>query len=312
MNTNATELNNRAIVQAVGIDYSQDNYQLTIQFYNPQSQAQTKIVKANATTIQDAIEKINLTNSRELYFSHNSFIAVGMNATQKISDILTHFNTNSDTRPNVALVVTDHAEKLIEFTNNEDKVPAQSVSQIIDTAHKKGCATNPHLFQILRLRNSQSHAYPIAYVAVNNEQIVPNGTVIFKNDNVNLFLDKEKTFGYNLVAGKVKDTTLNLNNVPVNIKSSTCLVKPTLENNTATFTVDIQVTVKSNDQSQKSKIEDYLYHQAQTSISTIFLEGECDIYEFFSKLNTKHRISHEDWEKKTAKNTSISVNCQFE
>ena len=63
INIDSPDLSDRAIVEALGLDYEDNRYILTVQFYNPTAttapqKSQTKVLKGEGKTISQAIEDI--------------------------------------------------------------------------------------------------------------------------------------------------------------------------------------------------------------------------------------------------------------
>ena len=74
------ELNERMVIQGMGIDYIDDSYSVTVMYMNTDATDQSKPFKTltgNGRTITEAVTNIVSENGLEPLYSHNSFILLG-------------------------------------------------------------------------------------------------------------------------------------------------------------------------------------------------------------------------------------------
>lgn len=323
MNIRSTELNDRAIVQALGVDYSNTDYIVTAQVYNPEnadtSKSQTKILVGQGNNIAEAIDDINRKNSKTLYLSHNSFVAVGLEcASSQIDEVLNFFEKEPQTRPDVAVIITDKAENLINFTSDENTTPAQSVVEILKDAAANGTLSDTRLYEILRLRETPTSDYMIPVISVGDTYLSPTGTLVFKDGSPTALLDKDKTRGYNFIKGNIKDAFMSVNNFGVDIKSVTSKTTVKLLNDTAEFYVyiDIHATAKEGDKTEISQeMKEEIQLKAENAIQESLLENGCDIFEFGAILRKTYPNlikKQKNWSNDQKISVFVSAECHIE
>ncbi len=316
MNIRSTELSERAIVQALGVDYN-GSYKITAQIYNPDSgenaKNQTKILVGEGENIAAAIEDINRKNSKTLYLSHNSFIALGLEcATNQIEETLLFFQKDRETRPDILVVITDKAENLINFTNDEDTTPAQSIAEILKSSAAKGNMSDMRLFEILRLKNTPTSDYLIPVITVGESEISPTGTLCFKQNASAVFLDDRETLGYNFVKGNLKDTFLLVDDEAVTIKNLKTKINVRIIDNTSEFTLNISAGIEEGN---TDLISQEIKSLAEKSIKIALTENGCDIFEF-GKLLRKEKPEflpqYKNWSNNQKIRFFVTAECHIE
>ena len=101
----SVELNERAIVQAIGVDTVKGGYRVSLQIFSPgggdgpteinAGQQNAKMITAEGKTISDAIQQATLEQGRQIFYGHNRLLVIGESTVKKgISDILPFFNLN--------------------------------------------------------------------------------------------------------------------------------------------------------------------------------------------------------------------------
>lgn len=82
----SVELKERGIVQAIGVDYDDGFYTVTLQIFNPQSTGQTsfdasklnnKVIQVQGSSISDALRRATLQNGRKMFLGNNKIIVIG-------------------------------------------------------------------------------------------------------------------------------------------------------------------------------------------------------------------------------------------
>lgn len=310
--TTSPQLNERAIVKALGIDFENNRFVVTAQFYSPKSQNENEILVGKGATIFEAVWDINSKNSREIYLSHNSFVAISKDSINRISEILTYLNENPQVRPNVFLVAVENANETINLINQKETNDAKSLETKLKNAVENGTLCDMRLFEILRQREF-SGAYTIPTLSVNDEEIVPNGTIALKNDTVVSEFDSEKTIGVNLIISRIKNLTLMVENVPVKITSSYSKISSNFTQNELTFLCDVVISAKIQNKNnfenfKISSFENEIKVKIQKAVNQIFIENNCDIFEFHVHT-PKNTVNLTE---KTEKKVIISVKCHFQ
>lgn len=322
-NIRSTQLSDRAIVEALGVDYSNSLYTVTAQVYNPTSsetaKSQTKILTGSGENIEKAIDDINRKNSKTLYLSHNSFIAIGLEcASFSLEDVLNFFQNDSQPRPDILMVLTDKAENLIKFTNDENTTAAKSVAQILKNNAQKGTLCDMRLYEILRHKETPTSDYMIPVITNDETTIKTQGVLVFKQNSPVVLIDEDETIGYNFIKSNVKDLILSVDDQAVEIKNSHSRVEAKIINDEIEFNVNIEIDAavnEGNPQELTELLEKEVKEKSQSAVQTALFENGCDIFEFGKLLRTTHPSflkRYKNWSNDQKITVLVSVECHIE
>lgn len=179
------QLNERAIVQAIGIDYDDkaEAFNLTYQVFSPTtggggsigaSSDNAKIIESKGSTVSEAIQNATLVQGKQLFVGHNRIIIIGRKAAElDIRQALGYFMNNPDSKKNVNVVIADgDASEILKVKINQGMLPAETLQKIVENANENGIIENVKLFQFVQaLDNSnESAVLPIMKANKKDEQ----------------------------------------------------------------------------------------------------------------------------------------------
>lgn len=154
-------LQDRAIVQGVGIDWDGDNFLVTMQVFSPEgsggqtmvdaSKENARIISCQGKTVAEAVEKTALNQGKEFYLGHNRIVILGYQAAQlPLEGILSYFVSSLDSRPDVSLLVTSgKAEEIISAKITQSILPAMSIENTVSNAERNGLTEEVFLIDVL-------------------------------------------------------------------------------------------------------------------------------------------------------------------
>ncbi|MEK3901298.1 MULTISPECIES: Ger(x)C family spore germination protein [unclassified Paenibacillus] len=225
------ELNDLAVVMAMGIDAAPEGYAVSAQVLNSGEARSTKgaagkslpilTYKAVGQTVPDALQHMLSTAPRTLYLSHIRVLVLGEKlARQGVSDILDFITRNHQLRSDFFLLVAKNsqASDILEINTPFEQIPANSLYSSILVSHKNWAATGKVTLQQFILELERGGSNPIMSgvrlhgdvseggTVKNIESIVPKtqiiqaGIAIFKKDRLVGWLGENtsKTVNYAL------------------------------------------------------------------------------------------------------------------
>ncbi len=183
------QLNQRAIVQAIGIDLGQDGgVELTFQIFAPAasgieisaSAENAKIITASGRTVSEAVQNATLTQGKELFIGHNRIVILSKElAEQGVEQTLSYFSANAFSRQNVCMMVSEgKAKELLSAKINQGILPAETLEKIALNTREAGMLQNIKLFEFLKaLENKhESSMIPVAALQPDPEGQSENGS----------------------------------------------------------------------------------------------------------------------------------------
>ena len=152
-----TELNERAIVEALGIDYDGEQYKITFQYYNlsgagsrtqiDPSKPNVLTAKGTGSSVYAALKDAEFNCGRELMLGITQLIIIGRSAAEKpLKSLLSFSAAFYESHPQVMLAVADStAEDVLAVKFLEGSLSTQKLTFMFKTAEKTGYINFPSL-----------------------------------------------------------------------------------------------------------------------------------------------------------------------
>lgn len=168
------ELSDRAIVQALGIDYIPERniYRISMQYFSQTSEGgqnqidktQPNVLKSvgEGDSILTAAKNASILSGKDLLLSENRLIIIGSKlCNEDLSKTLQFFISNYHSHPKTYVCGAENtAEELIDIRFKEGYVSSQRLINLIENASSEGHTVADYAYQIMSsLCNSTGSAY---------------------------------------------------------------------------------------------------------------------------------------------------------
>ncbi|WP_238652158.1 Ger(x)C family spore germination protein [Paenibacillus piscarius] len=235
------ELNELAVVMALGIDAAPEGYAVSAQVLNSGEARNNKgesgkslpviTYKAVGQTVPDALQHMLSTAPRTLYLSHIRVLVLGEKlARQGVSDIVDFITRAHQLRSDFFLVVAkqSQASDILEINTPFEQIPANSLYSSILVSHKHWAATGSITLQQFILELERGGSNPImsgvrlkgdvtdgsslknVESIVPKSQIVQAGIAIFKKDRLVGWLNESSSKTLNYALNEVDSSNGNV------------------------------------------------------------------------------------------------------
>lgn len=146
----SSQLNETAIVQAIGIDKTEDQFQVTLQIYTPKgagantavdtSKNNSSIIRVEGETLAKAIRNATLSQGKRIFTGHNRVLVIGKEMAQSgVEHIFSYFNRNALTRQNVTVLVAENtAEEIVTTSIEQGILAAETIKKTVDNTVQNG------------------------------------------------------------------------------------------------------------------------------------------------------------------------------
>ncbi len=241
--SNYKELNQLAIVLALGIDYNEDTkqYDITFQVVNPRGVPSSSAAGGGETlavvnlsgsgyTLTEAARNTSLKFARKSIYYHTSLIVMGEAAAKKgLSTILDSIERDPKIRANIPILLARDikASKLLEIIPPFDKIPTKSLLGKLDnTVTKYGGSNGAMVYQVISALKSQGREPVISAVSIlgnpkkgaskaNLESLDAvytylNGMGIFHDGKLVGWMDGEQIKTIQILANKMETTIITV------------------------------------------------------------------------------------------------------
>lgn len=223
---NRRELNTLAIVQALGIDRTEDGQiNVSLQLLKPsaiKSSTSEKaggsksvwVVTSKGETVFDAIRNASLQTDRKAYFSHNKVYVLSEEiAREGISDELDLLSRDAELRKTPYVFISKRkAEDIIRSEHEQERIPGQAIEKLAKLTFATSKIPKVQFIDLLKnlaSKTNDSIIPGIALVSGGSETDAKNlvkleGTAILKRDKLIGWFDAKETRGVLWILGDVK------------------------------------------------------------------------------------------------------------
>lgn len=166
-----TELNEKAIVMAVGIDYEDELYSVTFQYYSPtglggrtlvdNSQPNVLTASGKGENVYGALEDASFRCGRELMLGVTQIIIIGEDAAKDSVDRVVNFTKSFfQSHPDMMITVAEgKAADMMQVKFNEGIVSTEKLKFMLSNAEKSGIAELPSALSLfIALQTKQQSA----------------------------------------------------------------------------------------------------------------------------------------------------------
>ncbi len=197
------QLNERMVIQGIGIDYADDNYMVTVMYMNTDSTNQSKPYKkltGKGRTITEAVTAIVSKNGLEPLYSHNSFILLGDSLCKHgVSEALEFFAGYYQCRPSVnVLVGSEEASKLMSVKD----ITPQSVADLAESKNTTGRALTMPMYKFLSDIINETSSACTGLLTLDDDKLKYSGVAVFDGDTISYKLNGSLTMGVMLLRGE--------------------------------------------------------------------------------------------------------------
>lgn len=280
---NYRELNEIAIVSAIGIDKTDDGYKMAVQIMNTKKEGQDTnssgsqpkfiVYTAEGKTIQGILRDFVLESPRRLYATHLQLLVISEDlAKDGISDILDWFARDSESRKQFYVLVSENnqTEDILNTLTSLETLNSKKITSNIDTDTRfLGVAEQTTFENVLAtyLNDKQELVLPSIRLEGNSDtgeknsnieqsspeaQIFLSPLAVFKDDKMLGYLTKEESIAISFIKNKLKSTVIDYkcsdnDYISSEIISSKTSLQPDISSNKPKATIKINGKANINE-----------------------------------------------------------------
>ena len=270
----SNEIDNRAIVQVVGLDLEDGVFTASLEYFTPMgsgdqpinlSENNSEIVIGHGLTISEAIENAALPKGKTPFYAQSSVIIIGRELAENSMDVVADYiNHDIDLRVDTEIYVAD--EKASDLVNKEvDRgvLPGEAIERLHEIYYNNGLMLRTEYYEFANYYYSDFQAVGLPLVAavqietnqadLSGEPQTGNspkfrigyiGTEIIKDKKACGSLDFIQTRGVLWLTDQISTTsidTVTQSGTPVSLDvvSSETIVRPVYNEGKVTFEIEI-------------------------------------------------------------------------
>ncbi len=294
--TGAKQLNERLIVQGLGIDYSFDKYTISVMYMDTSSETQqTKTLVTNGNSVVDAMTNSISETGKEPLYSQNLFILLGKGVIENgFDEALNFFAQYYESRQNVNIFAT--LEKAEDIIMQKDITP-QQINDISGDTKRSGRAIISTLMTLENDLLSGYYAPKTTNLILSEETVKSDGTVVFKEDKVDYTISPVESLGVLLVSGNADtatEVTVEDNQNDFMLSNCDSNIEVNIENNNVTF--DIKISANADvyklhleEDELENSIQNRIDDICNQAIEKCIIENKSDVFGFSNYLMNKDK-----------------------
>lgn len=298
-------LDEQLIVYGIGVDKTEDAYELTVQALNTQTTSEANSqedgktiinISATAPTLIEAVNKIENQTGKKILYSHAIVLIVGQETAKSgIKEIIRFFSTNHKLRPTVEVLISSITAKDV-FSNEDDGdiVNAEDIVLISQIGKENDDGINSNIRYLLSDLENPQKAAKVWLLEYNKDEgkVACPQIALFKSDKLTDILDEEATKGVLLIYKKAKNIadSINVNDAKLyyELSKAKSKINVSFNSNKPVFNVslcaDLELYNADNLAANsviKPIIENRLAELMQKAIDSCIKKNGCDIFNFY-------------------------------
>lgn len=154
-------LSDRAIVQAIGVDYVDGEYELTFQLFSTSGSSMgevgagtqnASIIVSTGRTIAEAMSQVTRMQGKEMYIGHNKLIVLGYDSLKENpAEYLTYFTNNYNSMHDVHVIATyGKASEIVTAKISQGMLPADAIENMINNSSENGKVKSLKLYELIK------------------------------------------------------------------------------------------------------------------------------------------------------------------
>ena len=317
--SNKTELRDRAIVEAMAIDFENGEYKITLQEYMPSDskagegsgETQNIYVTTSGKTLFEALKNAESKDGNQIFYGHSRAYIIGKDAADRgLEQIIEFMNSNYQLSLNSAVILTEtSAEDILK-----KKVFAGVVPDItIDRIESCGKAPDVAVIDVLRdVYNLEGCCVLPVISSDGKDEVKIEKCAVFKSQKPEIFLNTDETMGYIWMLGKISDAVMiaekDSRRISVNVISDKTKIKMITDNGEIELNVSVtakgnisEIGVFSNQRIQdehiekiQNQIEKQIENQIKSAFKTIVTDGGCDAFYLKQRLKKDNKKLYDE------------------
>lgn len=213
------EINDLAIISAIGVDYDNDKYIITLEVLNDQidkdSSKLTSYIKVGSgDTLTSAIESATDKFSKQPLFNHIKLMVLSDTIVQnKFDNIIDLFLRNTYFRENFYVIssMNTKPDMLLNNITDENPVASNAITSLLESVSYSSNSNIQKKFdEIVEEVTTFGIDTCFSNIDLNENQFIINGMVIFKDYDYKEILDNEYVKVYNLLKDEFDRPTFTI------------------------------------------------------------------------------------------------------
>ena len=246
------ELNEKIIIEGIGIDKEDDKYILTAMVLNIESAEEAlppNVVSASGNSVAECFDNISRNTGRQVMLSSNRFIAMNKEAAKIADEVLSYFNNSFEARPDALIYVTEgNTANILSNEKILDTMTAEDIA-MIGGDYSDGTVKACEYKEYKASDNSGIYdvSVPILMLDESKTRLIPDGAALFRKGKMSGILSINESVILNILSDNINGAVISLDDdksTPIKISSAKSENNLSYINNVFIYSKNLAVSVE--------------------------------------------------------------------
>ena len=216
----SVQIDQRLLVQGIGIDREEGEYRITLQVFSPapvgegEGSGGTARYFAAGESISECMQNIRRDTGKEMFLGNCRMVILGSEAVEeRCSEVLDYLLSDHQLRPGIQLLFTEGpASELITADIEEAPVPAMRIQEVVASHSRSGFCPSSTLLTVVRsiAGPGETAALPCIALGEDGGTLAIRGTALLASDGSYSLLDTEDWRGAAYLLGQMRSADYTL------------------------------------------------------------------------------------------------------
>ena len=345
-----TELDKQAIVEAVGIDFSDEGYEVTVQYFNMEgsggntpidaSKANVINVTGRGKNVSTALESASIKCGKNFMYGITTIVILGKEALKKdVIKTLSFAESIYQSNPNLLIAAAEKASEIMDVKFKEGVISVERLKMLLNNAEYHGLGENVKMLELLseQRRKNAATILPLLKVSDTGTSATDDGKTVELSGG---YLISDKTFkselplsvlsGLQLLGEKPENTAVGTDikneHIEVTLYDIDCKINYSYDGEKLFFGIKIQADGKYTDSQLENKDASFggtiekscasvICERIEKAVGDTIIAYGCDpvgLKYVISSRNHKEWIRIEDNFGELLKNAVFDIRCDID
>ena len=283
------QLNQRLIVQGIGIDESADGYKITLVVLdtdNREKENSVKLVYAEGKTVDKALYELENQRGKKLLLSQSLFVMMDRKAVSDCKKTLSYFAESGEMQKTANLMVADGtAEKTILTAIDKLGYQSEYINVLADSRAVSQTEVHCSLLDYVSSLKGTETALLFPYIVVNDDinALSVKGSYLADGGEHD-YLTSDETVGTLILNEKITDFTDNIGNMNYKIKSAKSEIIPKWKDGR----LEIEFIVELETDKRLKEISERAESLVNSAIKKTLLKSGADVFSIGKNIRGKY------------------------
>lgn len=197
------------IIKGIGIDYSADEYVVTVRYVDTNEETSEKNYTVQGETVYEALNKLSLTSGKIPLYSAADYLIYSEDvAKMGLDEALDFFVRYFKAKANIGLYVCENqASDILTFEKDDKLISSDYILESTQNRDNIGKTVNATVLDYVSYMENESQAILVPYLFIEDEEIFGTKSAVFSQYKLEYVFDETNTKAYLAAKGQLTGTT---------------------------------------------------------------------------------------------------------